>query len=165
MKPIRILCMLLAMSLLLLLLAACHSTDPAPTPETGDESASGSTEGLSTPLRYAEGSLPTIPDLTDWYADAVDREQLTNALLYSEENGVWHCWLYVGCHSEGDKTTVTVADGVLNIRVSAAVPAQSGARSVLYFTLESAVEPDANITVNGEDEGILLTHADTSVKP
>lgn len=163
MKPIRILCMLLAVSLLLLL-AACHNTDPTPTPETGDI-ATGSTEGLSTPLRYAEVSLPAIPDLADWYADAVDREQLTNALLYSEENGIWHCWLYVGCHSEGDKTTVTVADGVLNIRVSAAAPTQSGARSVLYFTLESAVEPDANITVNGENEGILLTHADTSVKP
>ena len=83
MKPIRILCMLLAVSLLLLL-AACHNTDPTPTPETGD-TATGSTEGLSTPLRYAEVSLPAIPDLADWYADAVDREQLTNALLYSEK--------------------------------------------------------------------------------
>ena len=161
MKTIRLFCLLLALSLALLL-SACNSS-PAEPSETGD--ATGSAEGLSAPQRYGEAALPAIPDLGEWFGEWCEREQLTNALIYSEEGELWHCWLYVGCYAEGDRIDITVADGALEISVTAADPARTGCRSVLYFTYETATEPDANLTVNGSLEGIHFTHADTSLKP
>ena len=165
MKPIRLFCLLLAAALLCAL-AACTPNAPVDPTDPDTPDVTGSTEGLSAPIRYEASSIPSIPDLREWLAEARDREQLTNALIYSEqEGGTWHCWLYVGCYAEGDKISVTQTDGVLAITVTAAEPEASGGTTVLYFTLDSAAEPDANITVNGSSEGILLTLADTSLAP
>ena len=165
MKPIRIFCLLLAVALFCML-AACTPTTPNTSDTTDTSPQTGSTEGLSAPTRYEQSSIPLIPDLNEWFEEARDREQLTNALIYSEEGDTWHCWLYVGCYAEGDKVSVTVSsDGVLLIAVTAADPEASGCRSVLYFTLRSSTEPDADITVNGSTDGILLTRADTALNP
>ena len=164
MKSIRTACLALAV-MLLLCLAACTEQTPENPINTETNAPVGTTEGLSAPQYYDASSIPLIPDLAEWITNAREREQLTNAMIYSEEGGTWHCWLYVGCYASGDKISVTVVDGVLAITVTAAEPEASGGTTVLYFTFDSATEPDANVTVNASSEGILLTHADTSVKP
>ena len=165
MKSIRPFLLLLA---LCLVLGAVSCTEQ--TPSTGDpaDSTNGaelSTEGLSEPVRYAEAALPSIDDLTQWFARAVDREQLTNAMIYSQEGNLWHCWLYVGSYADGDRVTVETDGERLVLRANVADPLVSGSRSALYFTFSCETEPDAVIEINGEEEGILLTFADTSLRP
>ncbi len=163
MKPIRPILSLLALCLLLCLVSCTEQTPPSDSTNTDD--AGLSTEGISTPSRYAEAALPDIGDLSQWFERAVDREQLTNAMIYSQEGDLWHCWLYIGSYAEGDRVQVETDGERLVIRATVADPAASGSRSVLYFTYSCETEPDAVIEVNGEDEGILLTLADTSLRP
>ncbi|MBE6553386.1 MAG: hypothetical protein E7666_03485 [Ruminococcaceae bacterium] len=166
MKPIRLICLWLVLCLAAMLCACTDSTLPNDKTDPTDTTDSiGSTEGLSTPERYAEAALPALPDLSAWYERAVEREQLTNALIYSQEGDLWHCWLYVGSYADGDRVEVFSDAGRLIFRATVADANASGSRSVLYFTFSCETEPDAVIEVNGEDEGILLTLADTSLKP
>ena len=162
MKTTKILLVLLLCLSMICSLSACNKGDG----NGGEPPATDLPIGMTVHGWVEEADLPDISDLTDWYSLAKSREQLTCTLLYAldETDGLWHCWLYMGCFSGGDTLSFEDADGILVIRGTVKDPDAAGHSGAYYFTLQSDSEPEIELYLNGSFEGILLTHADTSVK-
>ncbi len=145
------------------LLACGGGNEPA---ETTAPLPSASLEGV-TPHGYIKAAeLPSIADLSEWYALAVERKTVTNALIYSKSatDNIWHCWFYLGCYTEGDSLLFAQdSNGEIRLSVAAADKSKAGAEGAFYFTLQSDTEPSFSLLINNSPAGLLLTLADTSL--
>lgn len=168
--------MLLVLTVLLVYAAGCTKNNKDPDTD-GDETAgnisvpeilSESESGVTCYGWIAESLLPSNTEIKEWYDEARDRETLTNALLYSKgEDGLWHCWLYIGTWKEGDTVAIGRArenEGctVINHKPQN-INAEAGSAGAIYFTVSVNGEPDFDFYVGGVSEGILRVHTDVSV--
>lgn len=166
----KIISLLLAALLLTLSLTACRDKDQTDTPTSPEESTTipFSETGIVSHGTVKEAELPSDTALADWYEQAKAREQLTDALFYAKdaEDGLWHCWLYVGSYREGDSLELGAgsADGTVYIRHTAASPDEIGAACVFYFTVDREGEPTFELHRNNDISGLLLTLAQAAVK-
>ena len=111
-------------------------------------------------------SLPENATVREWFRKAQEREQLTNALLYSKDSdGLWHCWLYIASYRDGDSISHEVnGDGVTVISATLKDPDATDCNGAHYFTLTSDTEPEFELEINGSFAPMLVTHAISSVK-
>ena len=164
MKTIRsLLCLLLCLCLLGCFLA-CEKEE---TPPEVDSDATDA--GLLTQLRIEEDDMPPRRELTEWYEDAEEREQLTNAILYAkdESDGLWHCWLYIGSHQAGDTLEYSYdsENDVILFRHTDGDTDTLGSDGVFYFTLDREEEPAFELYQNGSFVGMLHTHGEDPIRP
>ena len=159
--------------ILLCLLALCLlSSLVACTQKTGGESESAqaiepSPSEIVSEGRIAENALPHDAALVEWLAEAAERTVVKNAVLFSRGDGVWCCWLYLGDWTEGDTLTfgADTADGY-RVVLSHAAQRTDGAEEaggVFYFTVQTDAEPNFDLYVNKESEGLVVTHSDEPV--
>ena len=164
--------LLLTVALLLVCLAGCRKNQTEnPDGEENIEAAdlqlqSAEASGITSHGWIAESAFPANDALREWYEEAADRENLTNALLYAKGvDGLWHCWLYIGTWQDGDGLEMG-RDGngaiALNHKPQNA-DAEAGSAGAVYFTLQSEPEPDFDFYINGVSEGILQELSDASV--
>lgn len=117
----------------------------------------------------SEGELPQNAALRDWYDEARGRENLSNSLLYAQEDdGTWHCWLYIGTWRDGDLLRIGCETADPNRVILRYIPqyadAALGSTGAHYFTLTGVESPDFSFYLNSDTEGFLSVHSDTSVK-
>ncbi|MBQ7347406.1 MAG: hypothetical protein IJW55_05565 [Clostridia bacterium] len=118
----------------------------------------------------AENALPQNTALADWYAASSARQIVNNALICSRDDndGLWHCWLYLGAWEEGDTLSFGAdsTDGYTVVISHIAYAEDDGDNStgVFYFTVDSPAELDFDLYVNNDSEGMIVTHSDVSVK-
>lgn len=158
--------LLLILSLLFLLTAVSCTDGTGKEPDGTQPPVSAQEAGITSYGYVAEDQLPDDMTLLDWYEQAVAREQLTNALFYAQDaEGLWHCWLYLGAHREGDKLefAATSQDGAILFRHTAADAEAFGGTGAFYFTVERAAEPTFELYQNDTDAGLLLTLAESAV--
>ncbi len=115
-----------------------------------------------------ETEFPAIERLTEWYAGALPLETVPGALIYSKDDTdrLWHCWVYLGAQGEHDALSLrAVTDGELCVILDYTDDTYNDAENLgaYYFTVESDTAPDFDLLINGEDEGLIVTHADVSV--
>ena len=164
MKYIRTtLCFLLCL-LLLASLLACEQEETPPQVNSNAKDA-----GLLTQLRIEEQDMPPRKELTEWYREAKQREQLTNAILYAkdETDGLWHCWLYIGSHEPGDTLEYgydSETDTIL-FKHTDQDPDSIVTKGVFYFTLDREEKPVFELYQNGAFVGMLHTHSTDPIKP
>ena len=115
-----------------------------------------------------ETELPAIERLTEWYTGVLPLETVPGALIYSKDDtdGLWHCWVYLGAQGERDALSLRAAtDDGLCVILDYTDDTYGDAKNLgaYYFTVDSDTAPDFDLLINGEDEGLIVTHADGSV--
>ena len=166
----------LIFSLLICLLLSCASCIGAKEPSIDTSDATDETRptvsaaaaGLVSHGFVSEEDFPANARLTEWYADAIEREFVPCSVLYAkdETDGLWHCWVYLASWAEGDTVTFSAdnTDGLcVIIQHKAATPDADGSTGATYFTVACDAAPAFDLLVNGEDEALIVTHADVSV--
>lgn len=165
----------LIFSLLLCLLLSCASCVSAKEPSinTSDATETRSTvsaeeAGIVSHGFVSEEDFPANTRITEWYADAIVREYVPCSVLYAKDDtdGLWHCWVYLTSWTQGDTVTLSAdkTDGVCVIIQHKAADAEStGSTGATYFTVVCNATPTFDLLVNGEEEGLIATHADVSV--
>lgn len=155
---------------LLLAFSSCVSPQSSASDTTAQTKITVSAEdaGIISHGFIVEEDFPTNERLTEWYADAVTREYVPGAIIYSKDDtdGLWHCWLYLVSYTDGDMVTLRGNnDNGLCVLISHASTHTdaTGSTGAHYFTVNSESTPSFELTVNGEKEGLIITHADISV--
>ena len=164
--------------LLFILLAICFCLTAASCIDKGDAKDTGTAETHSTVSADEAGivshgfvketELPAIERLTEWYAGVLPLETIPGALIYSKDDtdGLWHCWVYLGALGDHDALTLYAAtdDGLCVIlNYTDDTYGDANILGAYYFTVDSDTAPDFDLVINGEDEGLIVTHADVSV--
>ena len=142
-------------------------TNDTPTAET-PPTVSADEAGIVSHGFVKETELPAIERLTEWYAGVLPLETIPGALIYSKDDtdGLWHCWVYLGAQGEQDALTLcaTTDDGLCVIlNYTDDTYGDANILGAYYFTVDSDTAPDFDLLINGEDEGLIVTHADVSV--
>ena len=157
-----------AILLLALLLSAVSCSDS----KNGDRVVIPLSEsGILSDGLIAEASLPQNTEILDWYEVAKARELLPYSLLYSkdENDGKWHCWLYVGTWQEGDKLSLSKLDAsgfcVIIDYTTEAEESETGASGAFHFSFSYEGEPSFEFSVNGDTDGLVTTVSNLSVAP
>ncbi len=163
---------LLTVALLLVCLAGCRKNQTEnPDGEENIGAAelqlqSAEASGITSYGWLSESAFPANETLREWYEEAADRENLTNALLYAKgADGLWHCWLYIGTWQESDTLEMgRDGNGAIAINHKPKNPdAEARSAGAWYFTLQSEADPDFDFYINGASEGILQELTDASV--
>lgn len=158
----RFLCLL---AICLLLTCTACARDRNGEQET-DAPITASPKEIASQGRIAEDALPEDTAVRDWYDDAVARSIVRNTVLFSRgEDGTWGCWLYLGDWTEGDGLTfgADTSDGYRVVISHAAqrTDGEEGAGGVFYFTVQTDAEPEFDLFVNREPEGMIVTHSES----
>ena len=164
MKKIAILLLVLC---LLSAFGACSKNGEAGdgTPTISEDASLISSHGW-----IREDEVMAQKEISEWYAEAADRKVVRNALIYARdsEDGLWHCWLYLGSWGEGDSLSfgADATDGytVVISHMAYSEDDLENSTGAVYFTVACDAEPSFDLYVNNESEGMITTHADTSVK-
>ena len=161
-------------ALLLLSCSACQSKDEKN--EKG-ESSTAATEnanlqsadeyGVTTIGYISEKNFPENEELKTWFAQAQERSNLVWAILYGkdEESGLWYCWLYSdGCDlSDTLRIQIDSTDGTEVCLNATSSPNKSA--GAFCFALPSQTEPSFSLLINGEKEGLVVTHTSDPAIP
>ncbi len=161
----------IVLSLCLLLSAAsCKSKNGAADTDAKESrpTVSADEAGIVSHGLIDETDFPANEQLTEWYVHAMSLENIAGSLIYSKDDtdGLWHCWVYLVSHGERDGLTLRAdtSDGLCIILDYKDDPIEDDALSgAYYFTVRSDVPPEFDLLVNGEDEGMIITHADSTV--
>lgn len=172
MKQTSLKCISLLLSLLLLFsLAACKKQDEKEDTQTAapqNQSLQSADEyGVTTFGYIAEEDFPACEELDGWYAQAKERSNLVWAILYGkdEESGLWYCWLYSDGCDLSDSLTIGIdsSDGV-----EACLSANSNQNKragAFCFALPAQTEPSFSLLIDGEKEGLVVTHTSNPAIP
>lgn len=159
----RVAWLLLSLALLVSF-SACHETGPD---TNTDVPPVATAEGVVNHGKVAQDDLPTDPDFIEWYTMACEREQLTNALYYAQDDaGLWHCWLYIGedlREASFSIATNTESGFCVVLRCNGNTAGELGAEGAYYFTVDCDEEPAFELFINGEFAGMLQTLAVSAV--
>lgn len=133
---------------------------------TGSE-ISAAEAGIVAHGKFFQEDFPDNAEFDEWFELAREREQLTNALIYSKDDsdGLWHCRLYVGSFTDGDSVAFgsESAEGIILIRHTAQDESSLGSAYIFYFTVDRNEEPEFEFYQNDSFEGMLVTHAESSM--
>ena len=150
--------------------ASCKSKDAATETDTKAPrpTVSADAAGIVSHGFVAETNLPANETLTEWYVGALSIETVAGSLIYAKDDtdGLWHCWAYFVEHGERDGLTLRAdtSDGLCVILDYTNDPLPEDAvLGAYYFTVQADNAPDFDLLVNGEDEGMIITHADSTV--
>ena len=142
--------------LTLLLLAAC-------TPKEQTPAESGTTvRPVGTPYTVYSYSSETLPSGTsqavrDWLEECDARTHLTDAVLFTVENGVCEALLYCTDLERAESYRSEYAEGVLYVHAQSTDGANEG-RTLLYVSFPEATgQPRIKLLRDGESVGLLLT--------
>ena len=138
-------------------LAACGTGEDEPV----DTGISFAQSGIQSQGKIEAKDFPDIAAFAEWYAQAAEREQLTNALLCEkdESDGLWYCWLYLGSYTEGDAVELgsESEQGTVLIRHTAKDAEGTGATCVFAFTVDRDADPAFELYQNGDFAGLVIT--------
>ena len=164
-RLIRSFCLcLVLLSVLCAALCGCEETNGAThetenTSETGNSAADVSVRNCE---KLSAATLVNDLKVGLWLKGAMEREQVTNALLCPVEasNGSLHCYLYVGAFREGDSLAfgVNPTDGTLLIRHTAADAGATGSPYVFSFWIDAEALPDVEIFQNDVSTGLVISY-------
>lgn len=156
----------------LVFIASCQSKDGSATDtnDTADTTPTVSAEeaGIVSHGFVNETDFPANESLTEWYTNALSIETVPGSLIYAKDDtdGLWHCWVYLGAIGAQDALVFrATTDGGLCVIIDfTADPYTSGeTMGAYYFTVRSDASPDFDLIIDGENEGMIITHADVSV--
>lgn len=163
-RLIRALCLWLAL-LLTLCVAFCGCEEEGTPNETENTSETGTTVSDVSVRNYEKLSASALVNdlkVGPWLRRAMEREQVTNALLcpVTASNGSLHCYLYVGAFCEGDSLAfgVNPTDGTLLIRHTAADVAATGSPYVFSFWIDAEELPNVEIFQNDVSTGLVISY-------
>ena len=129
--------------------------------EPSDTGISFAESGIKSQGKIEAEAFPDTAAFAEWYGEATEREQLTNALLceWDENDGLWHCWLYLGSYTEGDAVELGAqsAQGTVLIRHTAKKVDATGAACVFAFMVARDAEPEFELYQNGDFAGLVIT--------
>ena len=150
--------LLLALSICLSLVG-CTETDQKNTPET---ELSASDVSIHDYQKHRTDALLADFAVGPWLAQAMEREQVTNALLCPADatNGRLHCYLYVGAFREGDTLAfgVNPTEGTLLIRHTAADASATNSPHVVSFWINAEELPDVELFQNEVSVGLVISY-------
>ena len=106
--------------------------------------------------------------MTEWYVNALPLETVAGSLIYAKDDtdGLWHCWAYLVEHGERDTLTLRAdtRDGLCVILdYTNDLYTNDTVLGAYYFTVQTESTPTFDLLINGEDEGMIITHADSTV--
>ena len=165
----RVLFILLSVCLILCA-ASCESKDGTTDTDTKETrpTVSADEAGIVFHGFVAETDFPTNETLTEWYVDALSIETVSGSLIYAKDDtdGLWHCWAYFVEHGERDGLTLRAdtSDGLCVILDHTKdLYTSDTVLGAYYFTVQADNAPDFDLLVNGENDGMIITHADSTV--
>ncbi len=163
---------------LFVVLAVCFCLTAASCVSKGDVKDTGTSAPLPTVSADAAGivshgfvdetGFPANATLTEWYTEALPIETVPASLIYAKDgsDGLWHCWVYIGAQGEQDALTLRATVGEELCVILDYTDRENSGEDKLgayYFTVRADAAPDFDLLINGEDEGMIVTHADASV--
>ena len=165
----RVLFILLSVCLILCA-ASCKSEDGATDTDTKETrpTVSADEAGIVSHGFVAETDFPANETLTEWYVNALPLETVAGSLIYAKDDtdGLWHCWAYLVEHGERDTLTLRAdtRDGLCVILdYTNDLYTNDTVLGAYYFTVQTESTPTFDLLINGEDEGMIITHADSTV--
>ena len=156
---------------LLLSLSACQSKGE----EASTENATSQNQSLQSADEYgvttlgyiSEQNFPANEELKQWYDKTEERTNLVWAIFYGkdESNGLWYCWLYADGCNPSDSLRIQIDNRErtqVHLEAQSTKAVQAGA---FCFAFPSENEPAFSLLVDGEKQGLIVTHTGNPAIP
>ena len=164
-RLIAALCLSLSLLLILCTTAGCKTEDATDTDreeKTSETAVAASDVCIRDYKKLSAADFLATPEIGEWLADAMAREQITNALLCPKEatDTSLHCYLYVGAFCEGDTLAFGVhpTNGTVLIRHTAADAEAVGSPYLFSFWIDAESMPDVELFQNDTSVGLVVSY-------